>query len=66
MGKGNLVGATDSIAGDVRDTPVSPKDVLATAFYLLGIDPDTVVNTLNNRPVKLVAEDAPIIKEAIV
>ena len=41
MGKGNLVGRTDAIAGDVRDTPVSPKDVLATAFHLLGIDPST-------------------------
>ena len=39
MGRGNVVGRTDAIAGDVRDTPVSPKDVLATAFHLLGIDP---------------------------
>ena len=31
--------STDRIGGDVRDTPVSPKDVLATAFHLLGIDP---------------------------
>ena len=36
-----------------------------TLYHLLGIDPDTVVKTPAARPVKLIAEDAPIIKEAI-
>jgi hypothetical protein len=27
----------------VRETPISPKDVLATAFHLLGIDPQTTI-----------------------
>jgi hypothetical protein len=31
----------------------------------LGIDADTIGTTPANRPVKLIAEDAPIIKEAI-
>lgn len=43
MGKGNLVGSTDALAGDVRDNPLSPKDVLATTFHLLGIDPETTI-----------------------
>src|SRR3954463_13326422 len=50
MGAGNLVGRTDAIGGDVRDTPVSPKDVLATAFHLLGIDPHTTVPDPQGRP----------------
>lgn len=41
MGSGNLVGRTDKHAGDVVEAPISPKDVLATAFHLLGIDPDS-------------------------
>ena len=49
MGKGNLVGRTDSIAADVRDTALSPKDVLATTFHLLGIDPQTTVPDRSNR-----------------
>jgi hypothetical protein len=49
MGQGNLVGRTDTIAGDVQDTPVSPKDALATAFHLLGIDPHTTVPDRSNR-----------------
>ena len=35
------------------------------AKTLLGIDPDTIVNTMNNRPIRLIAEDAPLIREAI-
>ncbi len=40
MGRGNLIGRTDKHAGDVVDMPISPKDILATAFHLLGIDPE--------------------------
>ena len=41
MGRGHVVGATDEHGRDVTETPVSPKDILATAFHLLGIDPAT-------------------------
>ena len=50
MGRGNLVGATDKLGGDVVETAVSPKDILATAFHLLGIDPDTTVPDREGRP----------------
>ena len=50
MGQGNVVGATDRLGGDVVATAVSPKDILATAFYLLGIDPDTTVPDREGRP----------------
>jgi hypothetical protein len=36
-----------------------------TLYHLLGIDADTLMHTPANRPVKLIVEDAPIIKEAI-
>ena len=50
MGRGNLVGQTDKDAGDVVDVPISPKDILATSLYLLGIDPDTTVPDALGRP----------------
>lgn len=50
MGRGNVVGATDILCGDVVDTSVSPKDTLATSFHLLGIDPDTTVPDRERRP----------------
>jgi len=37
-----------------------------TLYHLLGIDPDTVMRTPSNRPIKLIAEDAPLVKEALV
>jgi hypothetical protein len=49
--RGRVVGATDRHGGEVRDTPVSPKDVHATALHLLGIDPHTQVNDQQGRPV---------------
>ena len=50
MGRGLLVGRTDKHAGDVDETPISPKDILATAFYLLGIDPDSTFPAPDGRP----------------
>jgi hypothetical protein len=54
--RGGLVGRTDAVAGQVADTPVSPKDVLATALYLLGIDPHTMVVDRLNRPVPVAGD----------
>jgi hypothetical protein len=56
MARGKVVGRTDGTGGQVADTPVSPKDVLATAFHLLGIDPHTTVADRLNRPVPIAGE----------
>lgn len=53
MGRGHVVGRTDKHAGDVEENPVSPKDVLATAFYLLGIDPESTFPDPEGRPVPI-------------
>jgi hypothetical protein len=50
MGRGNRVGRTDKHAGDVVQTPISPKDILATAFYLLGINPECTFPDAEGRP----------------
>jgi hypothetical protein len=36
--RGQVIGATDSTAADVIDRPIDPKDILCTAYHLLGID----------------------------
>jgi hypothetical protein len=56
VARGKVVGRTDSTGGQVADTPVSPKDVLATALYLLGIDPHTTVLDRLNRPVPVAGD----------
>jgi hypothetical protein len=62
---GCIVGATDKVGAQVTDKFYKVESFGRTLYHLLGIDPDTVVTTPANRPVKLIAEDAPIIKEAI-
>lgn len=53
VARGQVVGKTDSIGGDVAHTPVSPKDLLATSYHLLGIDPHTVLRDPQNRPIPI-------------
>jgi arylsulfatase A-like enzyme len=56
VARGKVVGKTDRIAGDVVERPVSPKDILATTYHLLGIDPETTLTDRTNRPVPLVTD----------
>jgi hypothetical protein len=52
--RGKIVGATDKQAGDVADRPISPKDLLATMYHLLGIDHHTLIHDRQGRPLPLV------------
>ncbi len=54
ISRGKVIGKTDKIGGTVVDRPVSPKDLLATAYYLLGFDLETTLTDRTNRPVPLV------------
>jgi len=62
---GNVVGATDKLGERVVDKFYKVESFGRTLYHLLGIDPDTILHTPANRPVKLVVEDAPLIKEAL-
>ena len=53
MGRGQVIGRTDKFAGDVIENPISPKDILATAFHLLGIDPDSTFPDPEGRPMPI-------------
>jgi hypothetical protein len=64
--RGCVVGATDKKGERVVDRFYKVESFGRTLYHLLGIDPDTTVYTPANRPIKLIAEEAPIIKEAIV
>lgn len=56
VARGKVVGSTDPTGGEVKDTPVSPKDILATAFHLLGIDPHTTIPNREGRPLAIAGE----------
>lgn len=63
--QGNVIGKTDSIAGEVVDRPVSPKALLATMYHLLGIDPHTLLKDHSGREIPLVPEGTEVIAEAL-
>jgi hypothetical protein len=50
IGQGNIVGRSDEIGGDVAANPVSPKDILATIYHLLGIHAHTTVPNRVGQP----------------
>jgi hypothetical protein len=48
--RGRVVGRTDRIGGDVTEVPVSPKDVVATLFHVLGVGPTAEIHDRLARP----------------
>ncbi|HQU46010.1 MAG TPA: DUF1501 domain-containing protein [Pirellulales bacterium] len=63
--RGAVVGRTDKHGGDVVDRPVSPKDILATIYHLLGVDAGTMLHDRLGRPLPLVAEGH-VVREIVV
>ena len=56
LARGRVIGATDRIASDVVDSPVSPKDILATMYHLLGIDPNAIIRDDSGREFRVAGE----------
>jgi hypothetical protein len=53
--RGQVVGASDRTAAHVTHRPIDPKDILCTAYHLLGIDPRTEITNRQGRPLPLVS-----------
>ncbi|WP_254512036.1 DUF1501 domain-containing protein [Anatilimnocola floriformis] len=53
--RGHIVGASDKHGGFVQENPVTPKDILATIYHLLGIDAHTMIPDRLGRPLPLVS-----------
>lgn len=65
IARGRVVGATDKYAGEVVSNPVGPKDILATMYHLLGIDPHIFLPDRTGRPIPLVPESSRVITELL-
>lgn len=61
--QGVIYGASDSLGGDVDENPVSPGDISATLFNLLGINHEKTLMTSDLRPV--VISEGRVIAEII-
>ncbi len=54
IARGNVVGKSDKWAAVPAERPVSPKDILATIYHLLGIDHHQTITDRIGRPLPLV------------
>jgi uncharacterized protein (DUF1501 family) len=60
---GQVLGSTDSVAGEARNQPLHYQDVLATVYHNLGIDPHSMVYDVSGRPTPILPSTvAPIQK----
>jgi hypothetical protein len=57
---GQVVGATNSKGEFPSERPLSPKDLLATVYRHLGIDPSLTLRDFAGRPFPVLAEGEPI------
>ncbi len=64
IARGRVVGRSDKIASDPVERRISPKDILATIYHLLGIDLNTMLTDRQGRPLSLMPEGE-VIPEAI-
>ncbi len=59
---GQVIGASDATGESPKDRPVTPADLAATIFTLLGIDPRETLHTADGRPVQI-NRDGQVVKE---
>ncbi|MCY2967779.1 MAG: DUF1501 domain-containing protein [Planctomycetota bacterium] len=57
---GQIIGSTDATGGQPRDRKLTPGDLLASVYHVLGIDSHATVPDRQNRPVPLVESGEPI------
>jgi uncharacterized protein (DUF1501 family) len=62
---GVVVGASNARGEVPRDCPVTPKDLIATLYARLGIDPTTTFVDRLGRPIPIVAPGGKAIQELL-
>jgi hypothetical protein len=62
---GLVVGSTNAQAAYPRDAEYKLASIGKTMYHLLGIDPDQELHTADNRPLKLITEDVPLVREIL-
>jgi hypothetical protein len=57
---GQVIGASDAVGEGPKDRPVTPADLAASIYTLLGIDPHHTLYTADGRPVHVNRDGAPL------
>jgi uncharacterized protein (DUF1501 family) len=59
---GQVIGASDRVGGEPTDRPITPKDLAATIYSFLGLDPFTLYASTQGRPFP-VLDEGQVIRE---
>ena len=62
---GQIVGSSDALGEFPKERPVTPSDLAATIYTLLGIDPSLELHTSDGRPVRVAPDGANVVSELI-
>lgn len=62
---GQVIGSSDSVGEGPQDRPVTPSDLTATIYTLLGIDPKLELHTSDGRPVRVAPYEAEVVTELV-
>lgn len=57
---GQIIGSTTRDGGEPASRPLTPGDLLASIYRVVGVDPGMLIPDRQQRPVPLLAEGAPI------
>lgn len=63
---GQIIGSSDALGEFPKERPVTPSDLSATIYTLLGIDPSLELHTSDGRPVRVAPDGAKVVSELIV
>lgn len=62
---GQVIGESDALGEFVKDRPITPSDLSATIYTLLGIDPGHELHTPDGQPIRIASQESKVIKELL-
>ena len=62
---GQIIGSSDALGEFPKERPVTPSDLSATIYTLLGIDPSFELHTSDGRPVRVAPDGAKVVSELL-
>jgi hypothetical protein len=62
---GQVIGSSDAVGESPKDRPVTPADLAATIYTLLGIDPKRELHTSDGRPVRVAPYESEVVSEIV-
>jgi hypothetical protein len=62
---GQVIGASDALGEFPKDRPVTPSDLAATIYTLLGVDPARELLAKDGRPIRIAPSGSQVIQEIL-